>query len=75
MIDWRWLIPLSLAVGASIGWSLSRQRAARAQARLRSLLDLAQQRDCLGEIVSRDIAARIEAAGAGAESVPAGEGE
>ena len=26
MIDWRWLIPLSLLVGASIGWSLCQQR-------------------------------------------------
>ena len=26
MIDWRWLIPLSLAAGAGIGWSLCQQR-------------------------------------------------
>ena len=26
MIDWRWLILLSLVVGAGIGWSLCQQR-------------------------------------------------
>ena len=147
MIDWRWLIPLALVAGASIGWFLCQQRmralcvrcqralkmdedewegaalvdrgtipppslplpsSAEAQelARLRELVPspglvrrMADDADHMGDRyateaslgvpgaaenerqsriddkTARALAARIEAEGAGAESVAAGEGE
>ena len=74
-------ILLPLAAGAGIGWSLCQQRAARELARLRALVPspglLRSLAYCADGVVpvyaeaARDLAARIEAAGAGAESVAA----